>query len=125
MDAVLTWFGELYAHLGYAQIFFLMALESSVFPVPSELVMIPAGYLARSGNLDPALAVLAGALGSLAGATTVPPALIEQLKIGGRLVIPVAAARAQALKVITRTATGTTSQDLGGVSFVPLLAGRA
>jgi protein-L-isoaspartate(D-aspartate) O-methyltransferase len=60
-----------------------------------------------------------------AGASSVPPALIEQLKVGGRLVIPVAAARAQALKLITRTATGTTSQDLGGVTFVPLLAGRA
>jgi membrane protein DedA with SNARE-associated domain len=69
MDAVLSWFGEMYAHLGYAQIFFLMALESSVFPVPSELVMIPAGYLAHAGSLDPALAVLAGAAGSLCGAS--------------------------------------------------------
>lgn len=37
-----------------------MALESSLFPVPSELVMIPAGYLAAAGNLDPYLATLVG-----------------------------------------------------------------
>jgi membrane protein DedA with SNARE-associated domain len=39
-----------------------MALESSLVPVPSELVMIPAGYLAAMGKLDPFLAVLAGGL---------------------------------------------------------------
>lgn len=37
-----------------------MALESSLFPVPSELVMIPAGYLAAAGKLNPVLVVLAG-----------------------------------------------------------------
>ena len=62
------WLGQLYAHLGYPQIVLLMALESSLFPVPSELVMIPAGYRAQGGHLDPALAVAAGALGSLIGA---------------------------------------------------------
>ena len=46
-----------------------MALESSLFPVPSELVMIPAGYLAAAGNLDPYLATLVGGAGSLLGAT--------------------------------------------------------
>lgn len=46
-----------------------MALESSLFPVPSELVMIPAGYYAVAGKLDPLLAVLAGGAGSLLGAS--------------------------------------------------------
>src|SRR5690606_16573923 len=57
------------AHLGYTEIFFLMALESSLFPVPSEAVMIPAGYLAARAQLDPFLATLAGGLGSLLGAS--------------------------------------------------------
>lgn len=53
---------------GYGAVFFLMALESSVFPVPSEAVMIPAGYLAALGKLDPLLAIAAGGLGSVLGA---------------------------------------------------------
>ena len=54
--------------LGYPGIFFLMAMESSLIPVPSELVMPPAGYLAQQGLMNPWLAILAGTLGSLAGA---------------------------------------------------------
>lgn len=68
MAAFQQWLAALYAHLGYPQIVLLMALESSLFPVPSELVMIPVGYLAHQGHLDPALAVACGALGSMLGA---------------------------------------------------------
>ncbi len=46
-----------------------MAVESSFFPFPSEVVLPPAGYLAAQGRMDPVLATLAGLLGSLAGAT--------------------------------------------------------
>ncbi|MHB0974512.1 MAG: DedA family protein [Thiobacillus sp.] len=53
---------------GYPGIFLMMALESSFFPFPSEVVMIPAGYLAYKGEMNLALAVLAGIAGSLAGA---------------------------------------------------------
>jgi len=69
MQAFGAWLQELVAQLGYAEIFLLMALESSLFPVPSELVMIPAGYLAAKGQLNPVLAVSAGGLGSLLGAS--------------------------------------------------------
>ena len=54
--------------MGYAGIFFLMFLESSFFPFPSEVVMPPAGYLAYKGEMDLMLAILAGTAGSLAGA---------------------------------------------------------
>lgn len=63
------WLHQLYGSLGYGEILLLMALESSLFPVPAELVMIPAGYLASAGRLDPVLAVAAGAAGSLLGAS--------------------------------------------------------
>ena len=60
---------------GYAFIFVFMAVESSFIPFPSEVVMIPAGFLAARGELGSAgpfaalaLATLAGVLGSLAGA---------------------------------------------------------
>ncbi|PPE72253.1 DedA family protein [Solimonas fluminis] len=69
MEAFGQWLSGILAHLGYAEIVFLMALESSLFPVPSELVMIPAGYLAAKGQLNPFLAVAAGGLGSLIGAS--------------------------------------------------------
>jgi membrane protein DedA with SNARE-associated domain len=69
LDAVVAWVAQLYAGLGYPEIVFLMALESSLFPVPSELVMIPAGYLAATGALHPALSIVAGTTGSVIGAS--------------------------------------------------------
>ncbi|MFT7879909.1 MAG: DedA family protein [Sulfurimonas sp.] len=54
--------------LGYAGIFLLMFLESTFFPFPSEIVMIPAGYLAYQGEMNLYGVVLAGIFGSVAGA---------------------------------------------------------
>lgn len=60
-----------------------------------------------------------------AGAEGVPPALTEQLAVGGRLVIPVGPQGRQALRVIERSSRGFSQRDLAAVSFVPLLAGKA
>ncbi len=54
--------------MGYFGIFALMFLESSFFPFPSEVVMIPAGYLAYKGDMNLTLVILAGIAGSLSGA---------------------------------------------------------
>jgi membrane protein DedA with SNARE-associated domain len=54
--------------LGYTGIFIMMFLESSFFPFPSEVVMIPAGYLAFKGEMNIYIAILAGVFGSVAGA---------------------------------------------------------
>ncbi len=53
---------------GYAGIFVAMFLESSFFPFPSEVVMIPAGYLAFQGKMNIFIAILSGIAGSLSGA---------------------------------------------------------
>lgn len=54
--------------LGYFGIFALMFLESSFFPFPSEVVMIPAGFLAYKGEMNIYIVILMGTLGSLGGA---------------------------------------------------------
>ena len=56
-------------HLNYGTIFILMLLESTVIPVPSELVVAPAAYHAASGNLDIWLVILFSTLGADVGAT--------------------------------------------------------
>ncbi|WP_298608517.1 DedA family protein [uncultured Thiothrix sp.] len=66
---VVNWLLETLGAWGYTGIFILMAMESTVLPIPSELVLIPAGYLAHKGEMNFALILLASTLGSLAGAT--------------------------------------------------------
>lgn len=53
---------------GYWGIIVLMAMESSVIPVPSEIVIPPAAFLAAQGHLSFAGVILAGTLGSYIGA---------------------------------------------------------
>ena len=60
---------SLLSNLNYGTVFFLMLLESTVIPVPSELVVSPAAYHAAAGNLDIALVILFATLGADAGAT--------------------------------------------------------
>ena len=55
-------------HGGYAGIIVLMAMESSIFPVPSEIVIPPAAFLAAQGKLSFTGVVLAGTFGSYLGA---------------------------------------------------------
>jgi membrane protein DedA with SNARE-associated domain len=68
MQAIVDWILGVVGTIGYPGIFFLMLLESSFFPFPSEVVMIPAGFLAYRGEMNAYLAVLAGTAGSLTGA---------------------------------------------------------
>lgn len=56
-------------NLNYGTVFLLMLLESTVIPVPSELVVSPAAYHAAGGNLDIWIVILAATLGADCGAT--------------------------------------------------------
>jgi len=68
MHTLVQWLLDTIGAMGYPGIFLLMAMESSIIPVPSELVMPPAGYLAYQGKMNMAVAILCGTFGSLAGA---------------------------------------------------------
>lgn len=62
------WVIGVIGHLGYVGIAMLMLLENLFPPLPSELIMPFAGFLAARGELHPVGVVAAGALGSLLGA---------------------------------------------------------
>lgn len=68
MHEMITWLVTTIGAMGYPGIFLLMAMESSIIPVPSELVMPPAGYLAYKGQMNMIAAILCGTFGSLLGA---------------------------------------------------------
>ena len=65
MDFILS----LLEHLTYPIIWFLMLLESTVIPVPSELVVAPAAYHAAGGNMNIVLVIIAATIGADCGAT--------------------------------------------------------
>ena len=68
LSSFFHWLADTILRLGYPGILVLMAIESSVLPLPSELVMPPAGYLAAKGQMNGVLAVAVGTLGSVIGA---------------------------------------------------------
>jgi len=68
LQEIVNYLVQTIGSMGYIGIFALMFLESSFFPFPSEVVMIPAGYLAYKGEMNLVLVIFIGILGSLAGA---------------------------------------------------------
>ncbi len=65
----MNWITSLLGNLNYGTILFLMLLESTVIPVPSELVVAPAAYHAAGGNLNIVLVILFATIGADMGAT--------------------------------------------------------
>jgi membrane protein DedA with SNARE-associated domain len=65
---VFAWITNLIETFGYLGIFALMFLENLFPPIPSEVIMPLAGYTAATGALHPLGVLIAGFLGSFAGA---------------------------------------------------------
>lgn len=68
LHEAIDWLVTTIGTMGYTGIFLLMAMESSIIPIPSEIIMPPAGYLVHEGKMDMGLVILSGTLGSLFGA---------------------------------------------------------
>ncbi len=68
LEDIVQYLVQTIGSMGYFGIFALMFLESSFFPFPSEVVMIPAGFLAYKGDMNLIAVILAGVAGSLSGA---------------------------------------------------------
>jgi len=67
-ELLVTWF-QFSKDWGYTGVFVMMALESTIVPVPSEIIMPPAAYWASQGQLSMPGVVLAGGLGSTFGSS--------------------------------------------------------
>ena len=63
-DQVIGWY---MTHITYWTVFVLMAVESTIIPFPSELVIPPAAYKAANGEMNIILVIFSGSLGALAG----------------------------------------------------------
>ncbi|HAK53569.1 MAG TPA: protein-L-isoaspartate(D-aspartate) O-methyltransferase [Gammaproteobacteria bacterium] len=55
----------------------------------------------------------------------IPEDLVEQLVVGGRMVVPLGVGDAQELVLVTRTTAGVETEVLETVNFVPLVSGKA
>ena len=71
VSSILAWLGSIVisiiSSVGYAGVFFLMAMESACIPIPSEVIMPFSGFLVWSGRFILWQVVLWGALGNLFG----------------------------------------------------------
>jgi len=124
---------EIGAGSGY-QTALLAELASQVFAIERypSLVEAAGQTLDRMGYHNVALVAGDGSLGLpqaapydaiivSAAAPRVPPELVEQLAVGGRIVIPVGDANQQVLKLVRKHADGVTETTLEGCRFVPLI----
>lgn len=69
MSSIITSILTIGVKMGHLGIFFLMAIESSFLPLPSEIIIPPAAYLAQKGEMNLWLVIVAGVVGSMAGAS--------------------------------------------------------
>lgn len=69
LESFTTWLSHSLSSLSYLDIFILMTLENSFLPIPSEIILLPAGYLAAAGKISLWGAITASTVGTVLGAT--------------------------------------------------------
>ncbi len=111
------WFGWVLTG-GYTGIIVLMAMESSIFPVPSEIVIPPAAFLAAQGKLSFAGVVFAGTLGSYLGSAVTYWA---SRLIGRPLIVKYGRFVLLTPKKLERAEHWLTRYEAGGIFFARLL----
>ena len=67
LEIIAFWVMDVISNLGYPGIFFLMAAESALIPIPSEIIMPFSGFLVSEGRFSLLAISIVGALGNLAG----------------------------------------------------------
>ena len=103
---------------GYWAIIVLMAMESSIIPVPSEIVIPPAAFLAAQGHLSFTGVILAGTAGSYLGSAI---SYWASLWIGRPLLARYGRYFLLGEDKIARAETWLTRYEAGGIFFARLL----
>jgi membrane protein DedA with SNARE-associated domain len=67
VQSVATWLVAMVHQLGYSGVFIMTFLESTFVPIPAEVTMIPAGYLAYQGEMNVWLVWIISVVGTIAG----------------------------------------------------------
>ncbi len=67
-DHVVEWLVHIVETFGVWGIFVMTFLESTFLPIPSEVTMIPAGYLVQQGKMDLTAVLVASIVGTIGGA---------------------------------------------------------
>ncbi len=95
---LIEWILNITQGLGYFGVVILMAIESSFLPLPSEIIIPPAAYLASQGKMNLMLIIVAGTLGSMIGAAV---NYFLSLYLGRLVVYKLAGTRAARFVLIT------------------------
>lgn len=85
LQSLLGWYQHALEQYGYPVVVLFMAIESSIVPLPSEVIIPPAAHLAHIGKIPLTVwgVVLAGMIGSWLGASV----MYWVARIGGRLLL--------------------------------------
>lgn len=118
IHTLVTWVFGFVRDQGYTGVFLMMAAESSILPVPSEVVIPPAAYWASQGHMSFWGVVFAGTAGSLAGA-------IVMYAVSRWLGRPLVVRYGKWLRItpekLARTEHFLERYELGGIFFARLL----